>query len=177
VPAFHLDDETRHPADLQLMQNGHVLLFRRAGVLRSTVESLQLLGYRVVELDAASWRTTSDMHLDVAAQLGFPSYYGRNMHALNDCLRDVATYEYTAQPADAGFALVLTGFGTYAKAEPEDAQVVADIFASAARRGLLFGHRMLFLLQVEDPSFALQPVGATPVTWNSSEWLRSARED
>jgi hypothetical protein len=92
-------------------------------------------------------------------------------------LRDVATYAYASREADAGFALVLSGFDSYADAEPRDAEAGADIFAGVARHGLLFGHRMLLLLQVENPSFVMQPVGATPVTWNPWEWLRSTREE
>jgi hypothetical protein len=67
VPAFDLDAETRHPDDFRLLQSEHIALFRRDEVLRSAVESLQTLGYRVVEFDAATWRTTATMHEDLVA--------------------------------------------------------------------------------------------------------------
>lgn len=175
MAAFDVDDLTRHPPDLLLMRNGPVVLFWRPEVLRSAIESLRTIGYRVVELDAASWATEDDLHDDLAARLDFPDYYGRNFHALTDCLSDIATYDYAAEPADTGFAIALHGFGAYAGRAPDSAWFLAEIFAETARHGLLFGHRMLFLLQVDDPRFTMRPVGAMEVGWNPQEWLNSNR--
>lgn len=39
---------------------------------------------------AQSMRSEAELHSEIAAALQFPSYYGRNWHALRDCLRDLA---------------------------------------------------------------------------------------
>jgi RNAse (barnase) inhibitor barstar len=41
----------------------------------------------VVELDAGSLTSGSDMYDDVAVALDFPAYFGRNLDALNDSMR------------------------------------------------------------------------------------------
>jgi hypothetical protein len=161
--------------DYQLLQNGHVVLFWRKEVLGSARDALRQLGYAMVELDASAWSDTHAMHEQVSAALDFPDYYGHNLNALNDCLGDVARYEYGSDRTAAGLVLLVTAFDHYARREPDAAARVADIFAGVARRGLLFGHRMLCLLQVDDPRFSLPPVGATPVSWNHAEWLDSKR--
>ena len=50
-----------------------------------------------------------------------------------------------------------------------------DIFAANSRLAMLVGHRMVCLLQTDDPRLKLPPVGATPVVWNGKEWLEKNR--
>jgi hypothetical protein len=47
------------------------------------------------------------MHSDLAALLEFPDYYGRNLDALNDCLRDVAAADYGVRDGGPGFGVAL----------------------------------------------------------------------
>lgn len=145
------------------MANGFVTLFYRAEVLIRNVEWLEAHGYQVVELDAARWTTEEAFHGDVAAALGFPDYYGQNLDALNDCVRDIATFEYCTSPEATGFALVIRNFDLFIERLPEVAHIVLDTFVDQARYGALFGHRMLYLIQSNDPHTRLEPVGAQPV--------------
>lgn len=43
-----------------------------------------------VRLSAADWDTPEKAHEALARGLAFPAYYGRNLDALYDCLRDAA---------------------------------------------------------------------------------------
>ena len=115
------------------------------------------------------------MHERLAAALTFPDYYGHNMDALNDCLGDVARYDYGSDREAAGLVLVLHGYDAFAQKKGRDAEALTDVFATVARQGLLFGHRMLCVLRVDDARFTLPPTGATPVLWNPQEWMDSAR--
>lgn len=162
-------DETWQRLDYTFLQNGHVVLFRGSEVLATAVAGLTDLGYRIVRLDARTWTTEQMMHRQLAGALAFPSYYGHNLDAFNDCLSDVATYEYGSDPQSAGLVLVLDGYDTFALSNRQDAEVLVDVFASVARYGLLFSNRMLCLLRVDDPAFAMPPVGAAPVLWNPHE--------
>jgi hypothetical protein len=110
------------------------------------------------------------LHRDIAAALHFPDYYGRNLDALNDCMRDIEPAEEST-----GFVLVFTGYDRFADSCPYDAQVVLDIFASHARHAALFGQRMICLVQSDDPDIEFKPVGAEPVMWNNTEWLVAKR--
>lgn len=115
------------------------------------------------------------MYDAIAVALDFPSYFGRNFDALNDCLSDVASGSYGTPEDATGLVLVLTGYDSFASKEPMMAHSVADIFASQSRQAMLYGQRMLCLLQSDDPRFTLPPVGAQTVAWNEAEWLDSKR--
>ena len=175
MATFEVGDETWRRGDFALLQNGHVVLFWGPEVLASTVAGLSTLGYRVVQLDAGTWETSRIMHERLAAALSFPDYYGHNMDALHDCLGDVARYDYGSDREAEGLVLVPDGYDAFAQKERRDAEVLTDIFATVARQALLFGHRMLCLLRVDDVRFTLPPTGATPVLWNPQEWLDGAR--
>src|SRR5689334_9753583 len=81
----------------------------------------------------------ADLHRDVAAALHFPDYYGNNLDALNDCMRDVVDQEYGWSPDATGLVLVFTGYDAYATRRPGSAHSVLDILADRSRDALLFG--------------------------------------
>jgi hypothetical protein len=176
VAAFDPEVELTHPADYRLMKNTFVTLFWRTDLLQRSTDQLAALGYHIVRLDASAWTTEQDLHCDMAAALNFPSYYGHNLNALNDCLSDVGSMEYGTSPAATGLALVIIGYDKFSAAKPDVAQAMLDIFAGQARRAALIGHRMMCLLQSDDPRIAFAPVGAMPVMWNDAEWLDSSRQ-
>ncbi|MFF4016335.1 barstar family protein [Streptomyces sp. NPDC001843] len=117
----------------------------------------------------------ADLHRDVAAALDFPGHHGRNLDALNDCLRDVEAYECGTTREATGLVLVLTRYDRFTRAQPRAAQVVLDIVADRARGAALFGHRIMALVQSDDPDIAFEPVGAMAVMWNGAEALDSSR--
>ncbi|WP_019900466.1 barstar family protein [Salinispora arenicola] len=160
----------------RLLAPSFVRLFWRISVLNTAVDALRDRGYQVVQLDASAWLQEADLHRDIAAALDFPDYYGRNLDALNDCLRDVVTYDYGTSREVTGLVLVFTGYDAFAGSCPRAAQIVLDILADQARSAALIGHRMGCLVQSNDPSIRFDPVGATPVMWNDAEWLDSSRQ-
>jgi hypothetical protein len=154
--------------DYHLIKNGPVTLHRNPEIRDWLADH----GYQLVRLDAGDWATQADFHRDIRAALDFPDYYGNNLNAFNDCMRDVATYEYGAHRDATGTVLVFTGYDAFARREPRAAAVILDVFANAARLGMLFGHRMLCLVQSDDPDLHFDPVGATPVLWHPAEVRR-----
>ncbi|MEY9875289.1 hypothetical protein ABH931_004790 [Streptacidiphilus sp. MAP12-33] len=160
----------------ELARDGFVTLYWHPPVLEGVVDRLLRAGFAVVRLDASGWRTEDDLHDDVAAALDFPNYYGRNLDALNDCLRDVMSGEYGVPSGAAGVAFVFTHYDAFVRACPREAHVVLDILADHARRAsVLGGPRTLCLVHSDDPDLAPAPVGAQPVQWNPREWLHSVR--
>lgn len=174
VVAFALDADTTHPPDFALLQAGGMALFRRPNVLRDAEQELGGLGYDHARLEASSW-TESDLHDAFASTLSFPGYYGRNLNALADCLYDVAHGDYGWAPKSTGLAVTVDGFGDFAEREPDLAHALAQGLAEATRAGLLFGHRLLWLLQVDNGGFLLGSVGCFHVPWNRHEWLDADR--
>src|SRR5690349_14542954 len=132
-PATDLSDDLAY----RLLANTPVTLFWRRQVLDETVAWLADRGYQVIPLDAGRWATEQDLHRDIAAALGFPDYYGRNLDALNDCMRDVVSQEYGWAPDTTGLVLVFTGYDSFAAGRPRPAQIVLDIVADHSRSAAL----------------------------------------
>jgi Barstar (barnase inhibitor) len=175
VPSFDLDTDLSGDRAYRLVLNGAVTLFWRHEVLDDTTTWLADHGYQLFRLDAAAWTTQADFHRDIKAALSFPDHYGDNLDAFNDCVGDVATYGYGADQKATGTVLVFTGYDAFTRHEPHTAQTILDILADRARFAMLFGHRMLTLVQSNDPEVTFGPVGATPVGWNEAEAFRAAR--
>jgi len=175
MAAFENTSDTWAREDWGLLQNGFVTMFWRRQLFAETNARLASDGYRVVQLDAASWHSSAIMLADFAAALSFPDYFGGNLDALVDCLRDVATFDYGSDAESTGTVIALAGFDTYAARDASIACSVLEILADTARSALLIGHRFIVLVQSDNPELELPPVGATAVSWNRREWLRSAR--
>ena len=165
------DSDLSQALDYRLVRDTFVTMFWKRSILDDTVRWLVERDYDVVTLDAGSWNSARDMFRDVAEALDFPDYFGQNLDALNDCLRDVATGDYGWRKDAAGLVLVLTGFETFAALDRRTAQVMLDIFADRARGASLVGTRLICLIQSNDPRLSFEPVGAMPVMWNDAEWL------
>lgn len=176
VATWDPEDETTHLVDYRLVHNTFVTMFWRSSVLDETIDWLRSRAYRVVEFDAGSWFSDAVMYDDVALALGFPDYFGRNLDALNECMSDVASGDYGWDgDADTGLVIVLRAFDAFAVVDRRTAQLMLDIFADQARRALLIGHRVICLVQSNDPRLAFEPVGAMPVMWNDAQWIQSKR--
>jgi hypothetical protein len=173
---FDLDVELTHDLDFRLVMNGFVTLFWRPEILATAVGWLEDHGYEVNQLDAAVWDAEAQMYRAMSDALNFPDYFGHNMNALNDCMRDVVSGDY-GWPAEAtGLVLVLSGYDAFAARCPTASQVLLDILADHGRSAALFGRRLLFLVQTNDPQIVFSPVGARPVNWNDAEWCTWQRQ-
>ncbi len=161
--------------DFRLVQNTFVTMYWRSSLLGETVGWLRSHGYEVAEFDAGAWTSAAGMFDDVAERLQFPGYFGRNLDALNDCMRDVASHEYGWAAAATGLVIVLSAFDAFAAVDRRTAQVLLSIIADQARSAILVGNRLICLVQSNDPQLSFEPVGAMPVLWNDAELVNSSR--
>ena len=175
VPPFDLDADLSEDRAYELVKNSPVTLFWRTQVLETTLDWLDARRYQLIRLDASEWAAEGDFHRDIQATLDFPVYYGHNLNAFNDCMRDVTTYEYGATRDTTGTVLVFLSYDAFTKREPRAAQSILDIIATQARNAMLFGHRMLCLVQSNDPDIEFDQVGASPVVWNPAQWMQARR--
>lgn len=158
MAVFDSNDEAMYGRlDWQILKNGWSGIIRQPAVVDQCAAWFDDEGYRVVEFDCRGWTDDDVMHAELAAKLDFPSYYGRNLDALNDCLRSMPLDE-------PGLLIVLRNF----EAAPanEHGQLL-DILAGSSRMHLLFGKRLLTLAQTNDWDLRVEPVGACSVPWLS----------
>jgi hypothetical protein len=175
VPSFENTPETWERVDWQLLQNGFVTMFWSRDLFTATAHSLTDMGYKVVALDAGEWHTTQDALLSLGEALDFPSYYGKNLDALVDCLRDVAGFDYGSDPESEGTVIALDHYDKFTTLLSQMAWTILDILADTGRQALLIGHRFIVILQSDHDGLTFGTVGGTSVGWNRREFLNKKR--
>jgi hypothetical protein len=109
------------------------------------------------------------MHEELASKLEFPDYYGKNLDALNDCLRDIAV------PDSGGRVFVFNRYDVFTAKLPDVAWHLLDIIDGNAWLHLLFGGRLFALVQSDNPGIQFPPIGSRTAMWNPREWLSQNR--
>jgi RNAse (barnase) inhibitor barstar len=167
--AVFKDNEWRERLDWNLLLNGACTLYYRPEILAQDEAWLREHGYEVHVFDCASWTSEDAFHEQISRDLGFPDYYGRNLAALNDCLAEMNV------PDEGGLALRFNRFDLLAQTLPEFAWHVLDNIEEKSRMHLLFGHRLIALVQSDNPRIQFKPVGARPIVWNWKEQVNRLR--
>ena len=142
--------------DYTIFQNGWSNLYWRQDILDNDINWFNTEKFEVIDFDCTKWSDHKRLHRDLKDKLNFPDYYGNNLNALNDCLSDI-------EMNDVGLVVVFRHFQFLDK---KIAHSLLDIFANNSRRHILFGNRLLTLVQVDNPNYEIDDVGACPVSWN-----------
>ncbi len=169
MAAFDAEEEKQETRDWAVLLNGGISMYWRRDYLNEDLEWFRHQNYQIYSFNCAEW-TLGNMHADFQRTLGFPSYYGHNFDALNDCL------EHDVSVPDRGGALIaLNRFDNFSKGMRPEAEIVLDLLARASRRYLLTGRRFLTLIQSDDPAIYFDRLGGVVPTWNWREWLNKDR--
>lgn len=175
---FSAADANDQRRDWAILRDGGVALYWRPEALKMDLNWLESNDYEIVEFDAANWSSEEQMHDALRARLSFPYYYGKNLDALNDCLSNDLVV-----PESGGLALVFQHYDQFAKVDPATdskdkslAETVLHIFARAVRYHMLFGRRLLILVQSDDPQIGLADLATFSASWNPREWPNKSRE-
>lgn len=163
------DDRSWQRLDLQLLQNSAITLYYSAQVLDDDCAWFAANSYLVHRFECDAWKSEEAALVEIGQALEFSEFHGRSLDAFSDWLGDIEI------PAEGGRVLVLRHYDAVAARFPRFAPVLLDIIASIARFKLLFGQRLLALVQSDDPRLAFEPVGATAVMWNPREHSNAAR--
>lgn len=155
---------------------GSLQLYWSREVLAGDMARCRAAGWQVVELDASSWPDADAAHSGLANGLGFPSYYGRNLDALDDVMAGVAEGRYGFASDAAGGLLVITGIDRLRTVEPRLTDVLVETLAATGQRALRFGWPLACFLQSDDPDFRVESGPPEPVGWNRNERSRAARQ-
>lgn len=151
--------------DWQILQNGWASLYWQQDILDKDIHWFEGEGFKVYDFDCTSWSDLPLLHKDLKNKLGFPDYYGENLAALNDCLSDL-------EINNAGVIIVFRHFQFVNDAI---AHSLLDVFANNSRQHILLGKKLITLVQVDDPNYQIDAIGACNILWNRVEWQNSAR--
>jgi len=141
--------------DYTIFQNGWSNLYWQQDILDNDIDWFNTEKFEVIEFDCTKWNNHKTLHKDLKNKLKFPDHYGNNLNALNDCLSDI-------EMNDVGLVVVLRHFQFLDK---KIAHSLLDIFANNSRRHILFGNRLLTLIQVDNRNYEIDDVGACSVSW------------
>jgi hypothetical protein len=163
--------------DWQILRDGGIQLYWRHAYLLTDTEWFSKHDYEIFEFDCDTWTSQDVMFSELARVLRLPDYFGRNLDALDDCIRDLPLTE------NRGAVLVLWGFDTYTAAAgsvPTEklryAEILLDVIASASRFHLLNGNRLIALVQTDDPQLEFGALAGMSPRWNDREWLNANRQ-
>jgi RNAse (barnase) inhibitor barstar len=183
MAVFKADELHDEQLDWTILRDGGVCLYWRQEILTDELNWLKSNEYKIISFEAAEWQSASEweserrMHESLKAQLSFPDYYGKNLDALDECMLDDLVV-----PDSGGLALVLNHYDRFsnpvdlpASGERRTAEVVLSIFAKAVRYHMLFGRRLLILVQSDDPKIEFGRFGGVAASWNHREWLNKNR--
>jgi len=146
--------------DWRILQNGWTSLYWQKSILEKDLEWFKNEQFKIVDFDCKQWTNDTIIHRALAKRLDFPDYYGENFNALNDCLSDLPIDE-------PGLVIVFRHFQVV---ELDFAHNLLDTFASSSRLHILFGEKLLTLVQVDKPDYKIKSVGCCEVLWNGAEW-------
>lgn len=167
--------ELRSAIPIPMAGVGFTQLYHRRSRLETDADLLRDQGWDSVRILASGWANERDMHDALATAFQLPRYYGRNLNALVDCLRDIVSGDYGFARLAAGGVISIIGFDSLFRQAGGPAHALLDVLARASLEGVLRGFPMVTLVQSDDPELQLAPVGDQAVLWNPAEWLGSAR--
>ena len=154
--------------DFQILRDGAVSMYHNLDVLHKDLNWFLDARYKIIDIDTSKW-TPKTAHKDIKDKMGFPDYYGENLNAFNDCLRDL-------YPIDKrGLVIILRHFDDFTYQDKGFAHGLIDIIASQSREWLLTGKRLICLVQSDDPDLYFEKIGGYNPRWNGMEWLDANR--
>jgi hypothetical protein len=168
MAAFSENDMDR--LDWKLMQNGAVTLYFQTAILEEDLVWLREHGYQIESIDC---RDLAEFQHQMSRVLGFKEQFGYDEWTGNlDALNDAFCLEIDPE---GGLVLCFRRYDLLKAASPDLAQGVLDIIESNSRNQLLFGRRLLALVQSDDPRIHFGPLGTRAAGWNRREWLNKNR--
>lgn len=146
--------------DWTIMRDGGVRLYSNHKILNQDITFLRNKKYKIIEFNASYWKNKTDFHSEISKKLKFPSYYGKNLDAFNDCLPQIDFHEYT------GLVLIFYHINVFWKMDKKFCQSVVDTITCSSRLLSLENQRFMALFQSDDRSIFFEPSGALSVLWD-----------
>jgi len=172
MAAFTSADTQQNWPIWDLFQNGAVVLFMKSEPLQEAIARLKSGGYRVHEVNCSQFEEESTFLGMIVDTLGIPKYEGgTGRDGFNDFVWQLEFENCT------GVVLVLHRFDIVHKRKHDLAVAILDILAENQRHHMLFGNRLLTLVQSNNPRLdeKIGRIGGFLPFWNQREWFRRDR--
>lgn len=169
------EGEAPRPASPTLATGAVGIIYDRA-VLGAALSDLQAKSYRVAAFDCRRWSNPLAAGQELGTALGMPESLPRTILSVGNYLEELARSDAPFGDLRLRMAVVLGVYDDFLSRHRADALVLLDELAQASRMALLYQHRILVLLQSDDPEldFVAVPTMTIPnrQTFRSSLWTR-----
>ncbi|MDX9911256.1 MAG: hypothetical protein RBS39_05450 [Phycisphaerales bacterium] len=145
-----------------------IILYCSTQKLKNDVAWLARNDYVIMEFDCQRWTSQDAIHNDVSEQFEFSHWYLGSPRAIHGMLMDVDV------PEVGGLAVVLRRVDGIRVDYDDFVWNLMNFCTYVIRFHLLFGRRMLLLVQSNDPAMEFKEVGGRSVNWN---WEERSRRD
>lgn len=159
---FSEEDTRRY--DFQLLQNGAVNLYWRMELFRAAIDELRALDYKILDL---RFDNEQQFQQDLSDALKWEESFGYgpwsgNLDGLDDGLRE--------EPFNSSddSVLAISNYDALAESDERLSRELLDMIECHSRDYLLFGKRLIGLIQTNDPKFECVGIGGTRAWWRDS---------
>ncbi len=158
--------------DWPLLQNGAINLYRGMELYDSAIESLSELKYYIIRVRFETLdKFTNDVSdaLKWKKQFGYSPWTG-NLNGLNDGL--------SGEPFESAndSAICIENFDALVRADESLSNALLEMVERHSRNYLLFGKRLIGMIQTNDSDYQCSNIGGASANWNGAEWLNENRE-
>jgi hypothetical protein len=156
---FSRDETDRF--DWKLLQSGGVNLFLKMEDFERAIGNLFDLNYRIHRL---CFENTAQIERDVSVMLKWEELFGYfpwdgSANALDD-----AFYDEPLNSCD-DCAICIENFDAWVTLDEQSSFYFLDILERHSRNYLLYGKRLIGLIQTNDPTYRCRGIGSTDATW------------
>lgn len=156
-------DADTNRADWLLLQSGAINLFWRKTYYDETKRDLAALGYRILDVPYMSY---DQFILDLSEAVG--SSWDGNLDALND---DLSPFSFIGTNT----AICISRFQALMSFDARLGLTLLQIIEDQSRCHLLFGQRLIALIQTDDADFRSGATSRVEANWNYREWIDANR--
>ena len=147
------------------------IIYDRA-VLGGVMSDLQAKAYRVAAFDCRRWTNPLAAGQALGTALGMPESLPRTLPVVGAYLQELARSDEPYGDLRLRMAVVLGVFDDFLARHRADALALLDELGQASRMAQLFQHRVLVLVQSDDPG--LEVVAVPTITIASRQAFRSS---
>jgi RNAse (barnase) inhibitor barstar len=155
--------------DLEILKDGPICLYHNDDILNKDFSWFNDNNFEVIDMNCQTW-TKNNFHKKIKGAMFFPEYYGENLNAFHDCLSEMHNTKYR------GLILIFRNFDNIVEQYRATSEGILDSIARTSREWLVDGHKLICLIQSNDPDLHLPELGGLSPAWNGSEWLDGNRK-
>lgn len=170
------EGEAPRPASPTLATGAVGIVYDRA-VLGGIMSDLAAKSYRVAAFDCRRWANPLAAGQALGTALGMPESLPRTLPVVGSFLQELARSDEPYGDLRLRMAVVLGVFDDFLTRNRADALLLLDELGQASRMAQLFQHRILVLVQSDDPDLEVVAVPTMTIAnrqaFRSSLWTRA----